>query len=126
MTATTTPAQSAAIKARGLSKRFADTTAVDGVDLTITQGTVFGLLGPNGAGKTTIVRILATLVAPDEGQATVHGYDIATQARQVRQLIGLTGQYASVDETLTGTARRTTTCRTCWPASSCRTHSSLR
>jgi len=100
MTATTT---AGAIVARGLTKRFGATTAVDGVDLTIPKGTVFGLLGPNGAGKTTIVSILATLVAPDEGQASVHGYDVATQAHRVRQLIGLTGQYASLDETLTGT-----------------------
>jgi oleandomycin transport system ATP-binding protein len=92
-----------AIIARGLTKRFGATTAVDGIDLDIQEGTVFGLLGPNGAGKTTIVRILATLIAPDKGQATVHGYDVATQAHQVRQLIGLTGQYASVDDTLTGT-----------------------
>jgi ABC-type lipopolysaccharide export system ATPase subunit len=76
--------------------------AVDGVDLSIAAGTVFGLLGPNGAGKTTTVSILATLVIPDEGQASVHGYDVITQAHRVRQLIGLTGQYASVDETLTG------------------------
>jgi oleandomycin transport system ATP-binding protein len=92
-----------AITARGLTKRFGATTAVDGIDLTIPEGTVFGLLGPNGAGKTTIVSMLATLIEPDEGQATVLGYDTAKQSHQVRQLIGLTGQYASVDETLTGT-----------------------
>jgi oleandomycin transport system ATP-binding protein len=107
MTATTTAAATAAathgIVARGLTKRFGATLAVDGVDLTIPPGTVFGLLGPNGAGKTTIVSILSTLVAPDSGQARVRGYDVATQAHQVRQLIGLAGQYASVDETLTGT-----------------------
>jgi oleandomycin transport system ATP-binding protein len=109
MTATTTTATAApgtvtdGILARGLTKRFGDTLAVDGVDLTIPSGTVFGLLGPNGAGKTTIVNILATLVTPDGGQASVRGYDVATQAHQVRQLIGLAGQYASVDETLTGT-----------------------
>ncbi len=91
-----------AISARGLVKRYGATTALDGLDLTIAEGTVFGLLGPNGAGKTTIVSILATLVTPDEGQASVLGYDTASQAHQVRQLIGLTGQYASVDETLTG------------------------
>jgi oleandomycin transport system ATP-binding protein len=102
-TAATTTGTANAIIARGLTKRFGATTAVDGIDLTIAEGTVFGLLGPNGAGKTTIVRILATLITPDKGQATVHGYDVATQAHQVRQLIGLTGQYASVDETLTGT-----------------------
>ena len=103
MTATTTPGPADAIVARGLIKRFGATTAVDGIDLTIAAGTVFGLLGPNGAGKTTIVNILATLVVPDDGQASVHGYDVITQAHRVRQLIGLTGQYASVDETLTGT-----------------------
>jgi oleandomycin transport system ATP-binding protein len=106
-TTTTTPAGATTaangIVARGLTKRFGDTLAVDGVDLTIETGTVFALLGPNGAGKTTIVRILATLIVPDQGQATVDGYDVTTQAHQVRQLIGLTGQYASVDETLTGT-----------------------
>jgi oleandomycin transport system ATP-binding protein len=92
-----------AVVARGLTKRFGATTAVDGIDLAIREGTVFGLLGPNGAGKTTIIRMLATLIAPDAGQAAVLGYDVAAQAHQVRQLIGLTGQYASVDETLTGT-----------------------
>jgi len=92
-----------AIVARGLIKRFGATTAVDGVDLNIPEGRVFGLLGPNGAGKTTIVSMLATLITPDCGQATVHGYDVTAQAHQVRQLIGLTGQYASLDETLTGT-----------------------
>ena len=95
--------QANAITARGLTKRFGATTAVDGIDLTIPEGSVFGLLGPNGAGKTTIVSMLATLVSPDAGQATVLGYDVAQQAHQVRQVIGLTGQYASLDETLTGT-----------------------
>jgi oleandomycin transport system ATP-binding protein len=98
-----TGTQANAITARGLTKRFGATTAVDGVDLAIPEGSVFGLLGPNGAGKTTIVSMLATLVTPDTGQATVLGYDVAKQAHQVRQLIGLTGQYASLDETLTGT-----------------------
>ena len=91
-----------AIWAEGLVKRFGETTALNGVDLAVRTGSVFGLLGPNGAGKTTAVRILATLLRMDEGKATVGGYDVATQAHQVRQLIGLTGQYASVDETLTG------------------------
>ncbi|MPY77144.1 MAG: ATP-binding cassette domain-containing protein [Actinophytocola sp.] len=91
-----------AIVAEGLVKRFAETTALDGVDLTVKSGTVFGLLGPNGAGKTTAVRILATLLRPDAGRATVGGYDVERQAHQVRQLIGMTGQYASVDETLAG------------------------
>jgi len=92
-----------AISAVALTKRFGTVTAVDGIDLAIPEGTVFGLLGPNGAGKTTTVSILATLISPDAGHATVGGYDVATQAHQVRQLIGLSGQYASVDETLTGT-----------------------
>jgi oleandomycin transport system ATP-binding protein len=91
------------ITAEGLSKRYGDTAALAGVDLAVPAGTVFGLLGPNGAGKTTTVRILATLLRPDAGQATVCGYDVARDAHRVRQLIGLTGQYASVDEMLTGT-----------------------
>jgi oleandomycin transport system ATP-binding protein len=92
-----------AIEAEGLVKRFGDTTALAGVDLTVRTGSVLGLLGPNGAGKTTAVRVLATLLNPDAGSATVGGYDVVREAHQVRQLIGLTGQYASVDETLTGT-----------------------
>jgi oleandomycin transport system ATP-binding protein len=92
-----------AIWAEGLVKRFGDTTALAGVDLAVRSGTVLGLLGPNGAGKTTTVRVLATLLQPDAGRATVGGYDVLHDAHRVRQLIGLTGQYASVDETLTGT-----------------------
>jgi oleandomycin transport system ATP-binding protein len=92
-----------AIEARGLVKWFGKTTALDGVDLTVRTGTVLGLLGPNGAGKTTAVRILATLLRPDAGSASVCGYDVARDAHQVRQLTGLTGQYASVDEGLSGT-----------------------
>ena len=93
------------ILAEGLVKRFGDqggTVALDGIDLAVRTGSVFGLLGPNGAGKTTAVRILATLLRPDGGHATVCGHDVVTRAHQVRQLTGLTGQYASVDETLTG------------------------
>jgi oleandomycin transport system ATP-binding protein len=91
-----------AIVAEGLVKRFGDTTALAGVDLAVRTGSVLGLLGPNGAGKTTAVRVLATLLRPDQGHASVGGYDVVKQAHQVRRLIGLTGQYASVDETLTG------------------------
>ena len=90
------------IVAEGLLKRFGETVALDGIDLAVRTGSVFGLLGPNGAGKTTAVRILATLLRPDGGHAAVCGHDVVTQAHQVRQLSGLTGQYASVDETLTG------------------------
>jgi oleandomycin transport system ATP-binding protein len=91
-----------AIQAEGLVKRFGETLAVDGVDLAVRTGTVLGVLGPNGAGKTTAVRILATLLPPDAGRATVRGHDVVRDAHVVRQLIGLTGQYASVDEMLTG------------------------
>jgi oleandomycin transport system ATP-binding protein len=92
-----------AIEATGLIKRFGKTAALDGVDLVARQGRVLGVLGPNGAGKTTAVRILATLLRPDGGQASVCGFDVLRDAHQVRQLIGLTGQYASVDEGLSGT-----------------------
>jgi oleandomycin transport system ATP-binding protein len=92
-----------AFEATGLVKRFGATTALDGVDLAAPQGSVLGVLGPNGAGKTTAVRILATLLRPDEGHATVGGFDVVKDAARVRREVGLTGQYASVDETLTGT-----------------------
>jgi oleandomycin transport system ATP-binding protein len=91
-----------AIWAEGLVKRFGETTALAGVDLAVRTGTVLGLLGPNGAGKTTAVRVLTTLLKPDAGRATVGGHDVVKHAHQVRQLVGLTGQYAAVDETLTG------------------------
>ena len=91
-----------AIEAEGLVKRFGKTLAVDGVNLAVRPGTVLGLLGPNGAGKTTVVRMLATLLRPDAGYARVGGADIVRQAGRVRELIGLTGQYAAVDEDLTG------------------------
>ncbi len=90
------------IEAEGLVRHFGRTKALQGVDLSVARGTVLGLLGPNGAGKTTAVRILATLLTADAGHARVCGYDVATHAQQVRQSIGLTGQYASVDEDLTG------------------------
>jgi oleandomycin transport system ATP-binding protein len=91
-----------AIHAEGLTKHYGATTALDGIDLAVPEGTVLGVLGPNGAGKTTAVRILATLVRPDAGHATVAGHDIAKDPTAVRRSIGLTGQYASVDEQLTG------------------------
>jgi oleandomycin transport system ATP-binding protein len=91
-----------AFEAQGLVKRFGATTALAGVDLAASEGTVLGVLGPNGAGKTTAVRILATLLRPDEGRASVAGLDVLNQAGEVRRKIGLTGQYASVDEDLTG------------------------
>ncbi|TKJ18802.1 ATP-binding cassette domain-containing protein [Blastococcus sp. CCUG 61487] len=91
-----------AIVVEGLVKRFGATTALDGVDLTVAEGSVLGLLGPNGAGKTTVVRILTTLLDADEGRAEVAGLDVARQPDAVRAAIGLTGQYAAVDEYLTG------------------------
>ena len=92
-----------AIETSGLVKTFGDNRAVDGVDLTVPAGTVYGLLGPNGAGKTTVVRMLATLLRPDGGSARVFGNDVVRQADAVRGRVSLTGQYASVDEDLTGT-----------------------
>jgi ABC-2 type transport system ATP-binding protein len=90
------------IEATGLVKRYGDVTALDGLDLEVAEGTVLGLLGPNGAGKTTAVRILATLLLADAGAATVAGHDVVREAQAVRERIGLSGQYAAVDETLTG------------------------
>ncbi len=92
----------AAIETKGLVKTFGKTRALDGIDLRIERGSVYGLLGPNGAGKTTIIRALATLLKPDEGTATVLGHDVRTEGHLVRQKISLTGQFASVDEELTG------------------------
>jgi ABC-2 type transport system ATP-binding protein len=90
------------IRAEGLVKKFGDLRALDGLDLAVPEGTVLGLLGPNGAGKTTAVRILTTLLEPDEGTATVAGIDVRRDPAQVRARIGLSGQYAAVDEYLTG------------------------
>jgi ABC-2 type transport system ATP-binding protein len=91
-----------AIEASGLRKNFGDTCAVDGVDLAVPQGAVYGVLGPNGAGKTTTIRMLATLIRPDAGSARVLGHDIVRESDAVRGLVSLTGQLASVDEDLTG------------------------
>jgi len=92
-----------AIETSGLVKVFGKTRAVDGVDLSVPAGTVYGVLGPNGAGKTTAVRMLATLARPDGGEARVFGKDVVREADAVRAMVSLTGQYASVDEDLTGT-----------------------
>ena len=91
-----------AFEAHGLVKRFGATVALDGVDLAAARGSVLGVLGPNGAGKTTAVRVLATLLRPDAGSARVLGVDVLAEPGRVRRLIGLTGQFASVDEDLTG------------------------
>ncbi|HEX2065624.1 MAG TPA: ATP-binding cassette domain-containing protein, partial [Candidatus Thermoplasmatota archaeon] len=91
-----------AIETSGLAKSFGKSLALDGVDLRVRRGSVYGLLGPNGAGKTTMVRVLATLLKPDRGTATVLGHDVVREAAAVRQKVSLTGQYASVDEDLSG------------------------
>ncbi|HUC60110.1 MAG TPA: ATP-binding cassette domain-containing protein [Streptosporangiaceae bacterium] len=93
-----------AIEARGLAKAYGSTRALDGLDLDVQRGVILGMLGPNGAGKTTTVRVLTTLLRPDSGTARVAGFDLATDAAQVRRRIGLTGQYAALDEYLTGRA----------------------
>ncbi|MGP3533794.1 ATP-binding cassette domain-containing protein [Microbacterium sp. RD1] len=99
MTTSRTPA----VRAEGLVKTFGANRAVDGVDLTVEAGTVYGVLGPNGAGKTTTISMLATLLRPDAGRAEIFGHDVARESHAVRQLIGLTGQFASVDEKLSAT-----------------------
>jgi ABC-2 type transport system ATP-binding protein len=91
-----------AIETEGLVKRFGEKTAVDGIDLAVRSGTVYGVLGPNGAGKTTTIRMLATLLRPDGGSARVLGHDVVRDAAAVRGCVSLTGQFASVDEELTG------------------------
>lgn len=92
-----------AVEAEGLVKVFGDNRAVDGVDLQVRTGSIYGVLGPNGAGKTTTIRMLATLLKADAGSAKIFGYDIGREPQLVRQLIGVTGQYASVDESLSAT-----------------------
>ncbi|MBU7599364.1 ATP-binding cassette domain-containing protein [Streptomyces sp. P38-E01] len=99
---TAPPQGGGAIEVRGLVKHFGPTRAVDGVDLTVAEASVHGVLGPNGAGKTTLVRCLSSLLVPDGGTAHVAGYDVVRHPRQLRRVIGLTGQYASVDEKLSG------------------------
>ncbi|WP_214411872.1 ATP-binding cassette domain-containing protein [Sphaerisporangium fuscum] len=91
-----------AIVAEGLVKKYGDVVALDGMELSVPEGTVFGLLGPNGAGKTTTVRILTTLLRPDAGHATVAGFDVVRDASRLRAHIGVSGQYAAVDDHLTG------------------------
>ncbi|GAA2611080.1 ATP-binding cassette domain-containing protein [Actinomadura fulvescens] len=91
-----------AIVAEGLRKRYGDTRALDGVDITVPTGTVHGVLGPNGAGKTTLVRVLTTLIRPDSGRAEVAGHDVVRRSAHVRSRIGLVGQHAAVDEVLSG------------------------
>ncbi|MEA2438438.1 MAG: oleandomycin transport system ATP-binding protein, partial [Thermoleophilaceae bacterium] len=91
-----------AIEVHGLKKAFGDVKALDGVDFAVQHGTVFGLLGPNGAGKTTAIRVLSTLLLPDAGNASVGGFDVVASPKEVRRLIGLTGQNAAVDELLAG------------------------
>ncbi|MGW4531507.1 ATP-binding cassette domain-containing protein [Nocardia sp. NPDC004340] len=98
-----TPAETLAIEADGLVKVFGEQRAVDGVSLAVPRGAVYGVLGPNGAGKTTTIRMLATLLRPDGGSARIFGRDVLTEPTAVRSLIGVTGQYASVDEKLTAT-----------------------
>ncbi|WP_125133078.1 ATP-binding cassette domain-containing protein [Microbacterium sp. 10M-3C3] len=92
-----------AVRAEGLVKTFGENRAVDGVDLVVDAGTVYGVLGPNGAGKTTTLSMLATLLRPDGGRAEIFGHDVVRESHVVRQLIGLTGQFASVDESLSAT-----------------------
>jgi ABC-2 type transport system ATP-binding protein len=91
-----------AISARGLVKHFGDVKAIDGIDLDVPRGMIFAILGPNGAGKTTLMRMLATLARPDAGSASIMGHDLVAQPRRVREAIAMTGQFASLDEDLTG------------------------
>ena len=108
----------AAIEAHGLAKvyraRSGDVRALDGIDLAVREGTVLGLLGPNGAGKSTTVRILATMLRPDGGRATVDGLDVVRDAQGVRRLIGLPGQYGALDVNLTGRENLWMFARMCW------------
>src|SRR6266550_4381720 len=96
------PSSASAVHVEGVVKRFGATVALAGVDLDVEEGKVFGLLGPNGAGKTTLVRVLATLLTADEGRAEVFGRDVVADAAAARELLALTGQFAAVDEILSG------------------------
>jgi ABC-2 type transport system ATP-binding protein len=96
------PTMTTAIAVSGLRKSYGEHTVLDGIDLTVPQGTVFALLGPNGAGKTTTVQILSTLIHADGGRATLAGYDLGTEPARVREVVGVTGQYSAVDKLLTG------------------------
>ena len=107
------PASGAIVVAEGLRKRFGGTTALDGLDLLVPRGSVTGLLGPNGAGKTTVVRVLATLTRPDGGRATVAGFDVVAQASRVRRIVAMAGQFAAVDERLTGRENLRIFCALC-------------
>ncbi|MFE1312906.1 ATP-binding cassette domain-containing protein [Streptomyces sp. NPDC058755] len=102
MTETIVPTRSAAISVAGLRKSYGDKVVLDGIDMTIPEGTVFALLGPNGAGKTTAVQILSTLIPADGGEARVAGHDVAAEGHSVRKAIGVTGQFSAVDNLLTG------------------------
>src|SRR5579863_3997380 len=98
----TASARPPAIAVTGLRKSFGDQVVLDGIDLTVTEGTIFALLGPNGAGKTTTVQILSTLITADGGQARVAGHDVAAEPGAVRAAIGVTGQFSAIDGLLTG------------------------
>ena len=91
-----------AISIKSLTKRYGKTLALDNLSLDIPKGKIFGLLGPNGAGKTTLIKILSTLISYEHGHITMYGYDLKEQPDQIRKLIGLAGQYAAIDENLTG------------------------
>ena len=94
MTSFPSASRTLAVRAEGLVKTFGDNRAVDGVDLQVEAGTVYGVLGPNGAGKTTTIRMLATLLRPDGGRAEIFGHDVVREPQIIRQLVGVTGQYA--------------------------------
>ncbi|MDQ6423225.1 ATP-binding cassette domain-containing protein [Paenibacillus sp. LHD-117] len=100
-----------AIEVRRLGKSYKDKAVLDGLNLSVPAGSIFGLLGPNGAGKTTLIRILSTLTAPDEGSASIAGYDVVADKKEVKRSISLTGQFAAVDEVLTGEENLRLMCR---------------